>query len=201
MSGDHAIALYAAVPESVPVMRCSPPSWAAQIALIEEAVPHEVHWLRFDQGEHRSDAMLALSPAGTVPLLVDGVHVVTDTIAILEHIVGASTSRTLAPASAARVEQARAVKDAGMRAFRSMMQGAREAWDLLADALDRFVATPGAADAFDFPAVLVFAYVETARSLGFRGTSPAIGALLEHARQRPSVITTRPRSHHISTGV
>lgn len=196
MNDRNAITLYAAVPESVPVIRCSPPSWAAQIALIEEAVPHEVHWLRFDQGEHRSEAMLALSPAGTVPVLVDGACVVTDTIAILEHIVDTSPSRTLAPSSAARIEQARAVKDAGMRAFRSMMQGEHEAWGPLAEALGRFEASSaGAPTAFDYPAVLVVAYVETARSLGFRGgESPAIEALLERARRRPSVIATWPRT-------
>jgi glutathione S-transferase len=36
--------------------------------------------------EHKSDAMLALNPAGTLPVLVDGDHVMTETTQMLQHL-------------------------------------------------------------------------------------------------------------------
>jgi glutathione S-transferase len=107
------LVLYAARPESVPVIRCSPPSFAALIALLEEGVDHELRWIRFDAGEHKTPEMLRLSPAGTVPILVDGDDVVTDTVEILERI--ARHSGHLTDPSA--MDDARALKDAGMRAL------------------------------------------------------------------------------------
>src|SRR5262245_17129727 len=127
------LSLYAAVPSSVPVIRCSPPSWAAQIALLEEELAHQVHWLRFDRGEHRTPEMLRHHPGGTVPLLIDGDVVLADTIAILEHIVARSAHQRLAlwSESATRRQGALAVKDAGMQAFRFLMKesGAPEIWN------------------------------------------------------------------------
>jgi glutathione S-transferase len=202
--------LYAAVPDSVPVIRCSPPSWAAQIALLEEDTPHEIHWLRFDRGEHRSPTMLQISPAGTVPVLVDGEWVLTDTMAILDHIVATSSSKRLAvpgadsaSLAAARRGDALAVKDAGMQAFRSLMQGARggDIWQPLRAALDRWEERLGgeATAELDVAMLIVFVYAQTARSLGlFTGPWPALEAFTARTRIRPSVASTWPRTWSVS---
>jgi glutathione S-transferase len=193
--------LYAAVPESVPVIRCSPPSWAAQIALMEERVPHEIRWLHFDRAEHRSPAMLELSPAGTVPVLVDGELVLTDTLAILDHIAVRGSSQRLAtvvvdPAThAARRRDAIAVKEAGMRAFRALMQGAGD-WAPLGAALERWearLARDAESAALDVAGLLVFVYAQTACFLGQSMQPwPRLEAFAERTRLRPSVSATWP---------
>jgi glutathione S-transferase len=136
------LVLYAARPESVPVIRCSPPSFAALIALLEEGVDHELRWIRFDAGEHKTPEMLRLSPAGTVPILVDGDDVVTDTVEILERI--ARHSGHLTDPSA--MDDARALKDAGMRALVSLMKGAPD-WTSVEPVLDAWQARLGRAAA------------------------------------------------------
>jgi glutathione S-transferase len=202
------LGLYAAVPDSVPVIRCSPPSWAAQIALLEEETHHDIHWLRFDRGEHRSPAMLERSPAGTVPVLLDGELVLTDTMAILDHIVATSSSKRLAvpgadsARSAARSGDALSVKDAGMQAFRHLMQGARggDIWQPLGAALDRWEERfdRGAIAELDVATLIVFVYTETARSLGLSTEPwPALEAFTAQTRSRPSVAATWPPTWNV----
>lgn len=188
--------LYAATPESVPRIRCSPPSWAAQIALLDEAVAHELCWLRFDQEEHRSERMLAVNPAGTVPVLVAGGDVLTDTVGILERIVEESPARRLAMSDPKRLVAAQAVKAAGMQTFRAILRGeAGDLWQPLRTALGAWQAltrTPGDAG-FDLAALLVFVYLRTARSLGFvTSDAPELEVLDSMALSRHSVIDSWP---------
>jgi len=192
--------LYAAAPDSVPVIRCSPPSWAAQIALLEEGVAHELRWLRFDRGDHRSESMLRINPAGTVPVLVDGDEVVTDTVALLEHIVRRSPEERLAAkahsAGSGRFTTAAAVKQAGMSAFRRLMTGdaSANAWTPLQAPLDRWAsALDATVEEFDIADVLVFVYVVTAQSLGLPTSHwPELEAFVARTIARPAVRTSWP---------
>ena len=191
------IALYAAVPSSVPVIRCSPPSWAAQIALHEEGTAHDIHWLRFDRGEHRSPEMLRLHAGGTVPLLVDEGTVLSDTVAILEYIVARSPHQrlVLGPNSAARLEDAIAVKEAGMKAFRALMKepGNAEVWPPLLAALTPWEQRLGSDAGLDVATLLLFVYAETARSLGFQTSAwPGLDTFLTAMRRRGSVLACWP---------
>lgn len=191
------LALYAAVADSVPMIRCSPPSWAAQLALLEEGVAHAIHWLRFDRGDHRTPEMLRLHPGGTVPVLVDGDVVLSDTVEILEHIVKRSSEQRLAlrEDNVARRHDAMAVKDAGMSAFRSLMKslGASEIWRPLEAALATWEERLARDASLDIATLLVFVYVETACSLGLpTGAWPRLEAFMSAMRQRTSVRTAWP---------
>lgn len=170
------LVLYAARPDSVPVIRCSPPSLAAQIALIELDVPHEIRLLCFDRQEHKSESMLALSPAGTLPVLVDGRDVLTVTAAILKRIELGSRHRE---SCAEAFETALALKDAGMRTLVALMKSGPgpasiEAWRALDEPLARWEARLEVesdrrwCDRFDIASALAWAYLATVRSLGFQ---------------------------------
>ena len=187
--------LYAAAPDSVPVIRCSPPSWAAQIALVEEDVPHDLRWLRFDHAEHRSDAMLRINPAGTLPVLTDGNTVITETTDVLEYIVQRSAHHRLA-ASAERLAAAGDVKDAGMAAFRALMKGAtgEPPWAAFEQRLDHWTgAVEAGVSEFDIAELLVFVYVATAQSLGFSTERwPEVEALTDRVARRRAVAVCWP---------
>lgn len=185
--------LYAAEPRSVPVIGGSPPSWAAEIALLEEGVAHEIVWLRFDQDEHRSPSMLALHPAGTVPLLVDGEAVLTDTLAILQNIVSRGDEQRLV-SSTERTGAALQVKEAGMAALRALMRSDRAvaSWAAMQSALDRWEAGFVRDDGFDLADALVFAYVATAGRLGLSVDSwPRLRTFMDTAQRRPAIARTR----------
>ena len=191
--------LYAALPESVPVIGCSPPSWAARIALLEEGVEHEVIWLRFDRGEHRSPAMLALHPGGTVPLLVDGDRVLTDTLDILRHVVDHSEAKRLAVDDPDRLDDGRRIKEAGMAVLRALMRDEADTsvWAPLREALDRwerrFESQPEQAQRLDIASVLLFVYAATAQSLGLRLQPwPGVEDFVAAAAARPSVLSSGP---------
>lgn len=68
---------------------------AAQIALAETGLPHEVRWISFPDAQHRKPDYLALNAKGRVPALVCEHGTLTETPAILEYI--ADTSGTLIP--------------------------------------------------------------------------------------------------------
>ena len=59
---------------TLPIVGCSPPGWACQLALEEKSVMRTDHWLDFAAGAHRTPEMLARNPRGTVPVLEHGEH-------------------------------------------------------------------------------------------------------------------------------
>ena len=69
MSG---LVLHAPAPASVRLIECSPPSWMVELCMREKQLDYAVDVLDFAKGEHRSPAMLARNPRGTVPVLSDG---------------------------------------------------------------------------------------------------------------------------------
>lgn len=65
--------------------------------LIELGVPHELHLFDLDRREHRTPEYLKLNPAGTVPTLVQGGLVLTETAAIAMHLADLHPERALVP--------------------------------------------------------------------------------------------------------
>jgi glutathione S-transferase len=66
--------------------------------LIELGLPHELKLFDIDRREHRTPEYLKLNPAGTVPTLVLGGLVLTETAAIAMHLGDLHPERALAPA-------------------------------------------------------------------------------------------------------
>ena len=62
----------------------------------------EYRLVRLDpsRGENRSDAFLKLNPGGKIPVLVQGKEVITESMAIMEHLDNISGSGRLIPAAA-----------------------------------------------------------------------------------------------------
>lgn len=65
--------------------------------LIELGVPHELRLYDLDRREHRTPEYLKLNPAGTVPTLVQGGLVLTETGAIAMHLADLHPERELVP--------------------------------------------------------------------------------------------------------
>ncbi|MBO9737466.1 glutathione S-transferase family protein [Xanthomonas axonopodis pv. begoniae] len=77
------------------------PSTAALVVhwlLIELDIPHALHPLDFERGEHKSPQYLALNPAGVVPTLVLDGQVLTEAAAIVLHLADLHPQAGLAPA-------------------------------------------------------------------------------------------------------
>jgi glutathione S-transferase len=70
---------------------------ASHIALAESGLPYAVKKLNFAEGEHKSDAYLAINPKARVPALVTESGVVTETVAILAYIAQMAPEAKLAP--------------------------------------------------------------------------------------------------------
>jgi glutathione S-transferase len=66
--------------------------------LIELEIPHEMHMVDLDVGEHKQPAYLALNPAGRVPTLVIEGQPITEAAAISMHLADAHPARGFAPA-------------------------------------------------------------------------------------------------------
>lgn len=66
--------------------------------LIELGVAHELVLLDFETRQHKSDAYLALNPAGVVPTLVMDGHVLTEAAAIALHLADLHPQAGLLPA-------------------------------------------------------------------------------------------------------
>lgn len=122
--------LYAPRPDSVPVVGCSPPSWAIRLTLIEKQLPFDVEWLDFAAGEHRTDRIRQLNPRGTVPILTDGEAVVHETGAILDYLEDVYAWPPLMPSerqaratALTRYHEATILKTRGMALLRAAMQG------------------------------------------------------------------------------
>lgn len=85
---------------SVRLIACSPPAWAALLALEEKRLRYDTRKLSFQDGEHRAPDMLARNPRGTIPVLTDGDGVVCEAVPILEYLDFAYPSPPLMPAEA-----------------------------------------------------------------------------------------------------
>ena len=64
----------------------SGPAWRVLLALAVKKVPYESHLLSFSKGEHRSDAMMAISPRGKVPAIRDGAFTLSESLAIVTYL-------------------------------------------------------------------------------------------------------------------
>lgn len=171
--------LYAPDYASVPVVECSPPSWMVHLLLVEKAFEYEVRWLDFAGGEHRSEAMRALNPRGTVPVLTHRGAVVCETFAILsylEHV--RPTPAFLPPGDAPRARalnrffETTYVKRAGMDVFGALMRGDEPPWAAFDEELARWEGYLGearfaAGDRIGLADVALFTYVATAVKLGW----------------------------------
>ena len=93
--------------------------------LIELEVPHTLHKLDLDAGDHKQPAYLALNPAGVVPTLVIDGQPVTEAAAISLHLADAYPARGFAPAPGTL---ARAAYYQWMFFLANTMQPAFRAW-------------------------------------------------------------------------
>ncbi|HEX7836239.1 MAG TPA: glutathione S-transferase N-terminal domain-containing protein [Kofleriaceae bacterium] len=77
------------------------PSTAALVVhwlLIELDVPHTLHKLDLEAGDHKLPAYLALNPAGVVPTLVIDSQPICEAAAIALHLADTYPARGFAPA-------------------------------------------------------------------------------------------------------
>jgi glutathione S-transferase len=206
-----AITVYIPAYASVPTIQCSPPSWMALIALEEKGATYRVEELSFSKGEHKSPAMLARNPRGSVPVLQDGAHAVHETFAILAYIEACVPGPPLLPTE--RGAQARAltrffetayVKDTGMALLQHMMRSGdeerqRELVDAFQAELDHWERYYGASsfcagEALSLADIVVFSYVATAERLlgGLLDGRAALPRFSDAMRMRASVRATWP---------
>ncbi|MCA9527881.1 MAG: glutathione S-transferase family protein [Myxococcales bacterium] len=206
------LTLYIADYASVPVIRCSPPSWMAHLTLAEKGLAHRVVRLRFDAGEHRTPEMLALNPRGSVPILVDGEQVVHETLALLEYVEFVHPAPALLPPGAparglalTRLHEAGVLKDHGRALFGHLMRGGEASetaalgaafeaelglWEQ-AVADQPWVAGPR----LSLADIAVFTYVACAVQLGLDlGRWPCMAAFYTRMRRRSAVRATWPET-------
>lgn len=203
--------LYAADYSSVPRIGCSPPSWMIHLALAEKRVEHEVRWLDFSKGEHKTKAMLALNPRGTVPVLVDDDAVLTDSIAALEYLEWRYPEPELLPEGAAararaldRLHESVALKRAGMLFFgwlmrapeRELAQRDTHAAELVRE-LERwevhYEAGWAAGDELTLADLPVLSYVATAFQVGVDAAPfQRLQAFVDRMHERPAARDTWP---------
>lgn len=123
------ITLYRPDYASVRLIQCSPPSWMVEIALREKSLPFTVHELSFARGEHKTPAMLAKNPRGTIPVLEHGELVFSETLAMLEYLEHVCPEPTLMGHDALtrgraleRLHESLAVKNRGMELLAYLMR-------------------------------------------------------------------------------
>lgn len=205
------LTLYVADPASVPRIGASPPSWMVEALLLDKRLAFRRVPLSFERGEHRTTAMLAKNPRGTIPVLTDGAAVVHETFAILLYVESIAPGHLPEDPGArglalTRLFEAEHLKDAGMRALAYVMRNPEDARDpavvgeharALRDELDRWeVALTGgfaagaAATLADF---VLHPYVATLRQLGLGlARWPSVAAHHERLAAREAFASTRP---------
>jgi glutathione S-transferase len=199
--------------DTVAVILCSPPSWAAQIVLEEKRAPYELRELSFEANEHRTPEMLAKNPRGTVPVLEHDGVVVHETFAILEYLNFVFGDPGLLPVdriprarTLVRFHESAALKTTGMALFAYLMRtvdGGREPTLLrtMGQAFDDEVARwETYAIAGDLPteepslaSIVVFVYLATAAQLGY-ALPPALAQFVAGMRSRRAVTATWPNT-------
>lgn len=113
---------YVAEPRSVPRIGGSPPSWMCEAVLAAKRLAFRRVALSFERGEHKTDAMLAINPRGTIPVLTDGDAVLSETFAILLHAERLSPGHLPDARALNRFFEAEHLKAAGMKALGSLMR-------------------------------------------------------------------------------
>ncbi|MCA9697528.1 MAG: glutathione S-transferase family protein [Myxococcales bacterium] len=211
MSG---LVLHAPAPASVRLIECSPPSWMVELCMREKQLDYAVDVLDFAKGEHRSPAMLARNPRGTVPVLSDGEAHVYETFAILEYLEWAYPEPPLLPTGAvararalSRLHESEALKSAGMAAFAYLMRNPDPDPATLAglrgtllEEIGRWEQRLGdgggpwiSGERLGLADLSVFTYLATAEHLGLELASfPALDEFVRRMRARPSVRATWP---------
>jgi len=212
MASQPQITLHAPAPESVRLIECSPPSWMVELCLREKGLPYTLDVLDFAKGEHRSPAMLARNPRGTVPVLSDGEAHVYETFAILTYLEWAYPEPALLPATPvararalSRLHESEALKSAGMAAFAYLMRNPEPDPAALAPLQRTLLDEIGrweqrcdekgwiSGDALGLADLSVFTYLATAAHLGLDlAPFPKLEAFVERMRQRQSVQTSWP---------
>ena len=211
------ITLYRPSYSSVRLINCSPPSWMVEIALREKAVPFAVRELSFAAGEHKTPAMLALNPRGTIPVLTVDEAVLWESLAMLEHIDDAFPAPPLlgtdGPGRARarnRLHESAALKQRGMALFAYFMRTPTDQRDrttvndmraAFMDELDRwrgyYDESPWAAGpAMTLADISVYTYLATACRLGLSltGSLTSLAGFARRMAGRPSVTTGWPWS-------
>lgn len=212
---DEPLTLYMPDFDTVRMVECSPPSWMVHMVLEEKALEYNVVRLSFTAKEHRTPAMLARNPRGTIPVLSHGNTNVFECFACLSYLEFAFPVPGLMPhdlparaAALTRLHESENLKAAGMALFRYLMQ--TRGLDLDVGQIERQVVNlhselrhweryynknPWSAGAsLSLADFSVFAYVATAVHLGFEleANYPALEHFCQRMRARPSVIDTWP---------
>ena len=177
----------------------------AHAVLVEKGAAHRVEWLSFAKGEHKTPAMLARNPRGTIPVLTDGAISVHETLAILQYLEHRLADPPLwlhaAPALAlTRLHESASLKDAGMALFVALMRDADadDLWDALRSELvhwERYLSAHAfvAGEAITLADFCVFTYLATAVELGLElDASSALAGFYARMRARPSIVATWP---------
>lgn len=209
-----ALELYIAAPDSVRLIDVSPPSWVVEMVLLHKGLRYERHALAFDRGEHKRPEVLALNPRGTIPILVDDGHPVSETFAILEYLELTRPTPPLLPVheppalavALTRLHQTGELKAAGMALFAYLMRTPEAEVDppTLTTRRDAFVAELQRMDAAlgDAPYLagseptladlVAHAYVATAVYLGLDPSSaPRVADHHDRMWRLPAVARTR----------
>lgn len=211
-----ALVLYMPEPSSVKLIGCSPPSWMVQVALREKEVAHDVVALDDSAGGYKQGRVAELNPRHTVPVLEHRGAVLTEALAMLQHIEQSHPEPPLMPrhlpSSAVALDRFHAcagLQRAGMNLFGYLMRSSPEERDTIRiDAmLSAFhehlgraegwyaEADHAAGDAFSLVDIVVLSYVAPAVQLGLNLASryPALAAAFDRDKERPSVVETWPK--------
>jgi glutathione S-transferase len=205
------LVLYVADPASVPAIGVSPPSWMCEAVLAAKCLTYRRVALSFARGEHRSEAMLARNPRGTIPVLTHADAVVHETLAILLYAEWLAPGhlpeeRGARATALTRFMEAEHLKAAGMKAFAYLMRTSeaerdptvlREHATELRAELDRWDAcledgwvAAGIATLADY---VVHAYVATLSHLGMSLERwPRVAAHHERMSALEAFSSTRP---------
>lgn len=180
------IKFYSARFDSVPVIGCSPPSWAIWLALLDKGVTFEHAQLDFGAMEHKQPGYLLMNPRGTLPALMTHDRLMSESVQILRAI----DELDLRPAligendqlyarGLERLECANSLKEAGMSWLAAQLRGdadMREKKMVYGDALQAFAGRLGGEHYFSCPSSgverpgladwLAYPYVATAEHMG-----------------------------------
>jgi glutathione S-transferase len=185
-----------------------------EMTLFEKNLGFALERLSFARGEHKTPAMLALNPRGTIPVLTVGQAVLTETLAMLEYLdltyaePGLMGSDPVSRARALdRLHESAALKRIGMDLLAYLMRTPDSERDpehtasglaALRQELSwwqrAYSASAWAAgDSISLADISVFAYLATFVQLGLDlGELPALAGFHARMLDRPSVQATWP---------